>query len=216
LVAIDGKTARGSHDRPNGRAAPRRAASGLGFRHPRETGSGARSGGGRRGRADDDPGAGEVATATDLDKGHGRTEERAISVSTPVDWLDGKRRFPGEHRLSQLATIARVAARTWEKGKETRAVRFYVSSRPLTPQALTEAVRSHWAIENSLHWVLDVTFGEDKARSRTGHGPANMATMRHFAFNILRTVNDKKSLKLRRNKAARNPTYMATILGSLR
>jgi predicted transposase YbfD/YdcC len=74
-------------------------------------------------------------------------------------------------------------------------------------------VRSHWAIENSLHWVLDVTFGEDKARSHTGHGPANMATIRHFAFNILRTVNDKRSLKLRRNKAGRNPNYMAQIIG---
>ena len=82
--------------------------------------------------------------------------------------------------------------------------------------ALGEAVRSHWAIENSLHWVLDVTFNEDKARSRTGHGPANMATVRHFAFNILKAVNDKRSLKLRRNKAARNNDYMAQIVGAAR
>lgn len=84
------------------------------------------------------------------------------------------------------------------------------------PDALAEAVRSHWAIENSLHWVLDVTFGEDRARSRTGHGPANMATVRHFAFNILKAVDDKQSLKLRRNKAARNQAYMATIIGDAR
>jgi predicted transposase YbfD/YdcC len=83
----------------------------------------------------------------------------------------------------------------------------------MTPQALAEAVRSHWAIENSLHWVLDVTFGEDRARSHTRHGPANMATIRHLAFNILRTVNDKRSLTLRRNKAGRNPNYMAQIVG---
>jgi predicted transposase YbfD/YdcC len=164
----------------------------------------------------DDAGAGDVATATDLDKGHGRVEERAVSVSTRVDWLDGGRRFPGEHRFPQLAMIARVADTTWEKGRQTSAVRFYVSSRPMTPQTLGEAVRSHWAIENSLHWVLDVTFGEDKARSRTGHGPANMAVVRHFAFNILRNVNDKRSLKLRRNKAARNPASMAHIIGQAR
>jgi predicted transposase YbfD/YdcC len=161
----------------------------------------------------EDPGAGALATASDLDKGHGRTEERSVSVSTRVGWLEGERRFPGEQRLPQLAMIARVVGRAWEKGKETSAVRFYVSSRPMTPQALAEAVRSHWAIENSLHWVLDVTFGEDKARPHTGHGPANMATIRHFAFNILRTVNDKRSLKLRRNKAGRNPNYMAQIIG---
>ncbi len=162
----------------------------------------------------EDPGPGAVATATDLDKGHGRVEERTVSVSTRIDWLGGERRFPGEPRFPKLAMIARVNGRTWEKDKQTSATRFYVSSRPMTPKALAEAVRSHWAIENSLHWVLDVTFGEDKARSHTGHGPANMATVRHFAFNILRAVNDKRSLKLRRNKAGRNPAYMAHIIGS--
>ena len=86
----------------------------------------------------------------------------------------------------------------------------------MPPDALAAAVRSHWAIENSLHWVLDVTFGEDRARSRTGHGPANMATVRHFAFNILKAVNDTRSLKLRRNKAAQNPDYMAKIIGHIR
>jgi predicted transposase YbfD/YdcC len=164
----------------------------------------------------DDPGAGDAAAASGLDKGHGRVEERTVSVSTRVDWLDGGRRFPGEHRFPRLATIAKVAGTTWEKGQKTSAVRFYVSSRPMTPEALAEAVRSHWAIENSLHWVLDVTFGEDKARSHTGHGPANMAVVRHFAFNILRSVADKRSLKLRRNKAARNPAYMAQIIGHAR
>jgi predicted transposase YbfD/YdcC len=101
-------------------------------------------------------------------------------------------------------------------GKNSSAVRYYVCSRAMTPQALADAVRSHWAIENSLHWVLDVTFREDAARSRTGHGPANMAVVRHFAFNMLKSVEDKRSLKLRRNKAARNPAYMAQIIGAVR
>ena len=59
-------------------------------------------------------------------------------------------------------------------------------------------------------------FREDAARSRTGHGPANMAVVRHFAFNMLKAVADKRSLKLRRNKAARNPDYMAKIVGAAR
>jgi predicted transposase YbfD/YdcC len=161
----------------------------------------------------DDPAQDGVRMIVEADKGHGRVEERAVSVSTQVDWLTGDRRFPGEHRFPDLALIARVASKTWEKGKETSAIRYYVSSRIMNPAELAEAVRSHWAIENSLHWVLDVTFNEDQARSRTGHGPTNMATVRHFAFNILRLVDDKRSLKLRRNKAARNPDYMAQILG---
>ncbi len=165
----------------------------------------------------DDPAAqGVIAGAGAADKGHGRVEERAVAVSTRVDWLDGGRRFPGEHRFPGLALIARVSAQTWRKDRKTGAVRYYVCSRAMSAQALAEAVRSHWAIENSLHWVLDVTFGEDKARSRTGHGPANMAVVRHFAFNILRAVDDKRSLKLRRNKAARNPDYIAKIVGSAR
>jgi len=164
----------------------------------------------------DDPSQAGLATAVTVDKGHGRVEERAVSVSTRIDWLDGKRRFPGEHRFPRLAMIARVENTTWEKANQTSAIRYYVSSRPMPPDALAEAVRSHWAIENSLHWVLDVTFGEDRARSRTGHGPANMATVRHFAFNILKAVEDKRSLKLRRNKAARNQAYMAQIIGDAR
>lgn len=164
----------------------------------------------------DDPAQGGIVTTAAAGKGHGRVEERKVGVSTRVDWLDGGRRFPGEHRFPALATIARVASRTWEKGKQTSAVRYYVASRAMAPEALAEAVRSHWAIENSLHWVLDVTFAEDRARSRTGHGPANMAAIRHFAFNILKAVDDKRSLKLKRNKAARNPAYLAQILGHAR
>ena len=164
----------------------------------------------------DDPGAAGIATHVEADKGHGRVEERRTSVSTRVGWLDGERRFPGEYRFPKLALTAKVAATVWRKGEKSRAVRYYVSSRAMSAQALAEAVRCHWAIENRLHWVLDVTFNEDKARSRTGHGRANMATVRHFAFNILKAVNDKKSLKLRRNKAARNPDYMASIIGKAR
>lgn len=157
-----------------------------------------------------------ISSASALDKGHGRVEERSVAVSTRIDWLDAGRRFPGEHRFPELALIARVAATTWEKDRKTSAVRYYVCSRAMTAPALAEAVRGHWAIETSLHWVLDVTFGEDKARSHTGHGPANMAVVRHFAFNILKAVADKRSLKLRRNKAARNPEYMAKIIGQAR
>jgi predicted transposase YbfD/YdcC len=168
---------------------------------------------GEIGRFFDDPPPGAVQTAIAADKGHGRVEERRASLSTRIDWLSGEQRFPGEHRFPRLATIAKVEAIVWQKHQESRAIRYYVTSRVMSASDLEQAVRSHWTIENSLHWVLDVTFGEDKARSRTGHGPANMATVRHFAFNILKTVADKRSLKLRRNRAARNNDYMALIIG---
>ena len=153
-----------------------------------------------------------TTVSSEVDKGHGRIEERRVAVSTSVDWLQGDRRFPGEHRFPRLAAIAEVKAQVWEKGRTSRQTRYYVTSRPMTATALAEAVRRHWAIENSLHWVLDVTFREDAARSRTGHGPANMAVVRHFAFNLVRSATDHRSLKLRRNRAARNPAYLAQIL----
>lgn len=74
-------------------------------------------------------------------------------------------------------------------------------------------MRGHWGIENRLHWVLDVVFGDDQARLRTGHGAKNMAVVRHFAINLVRTATDKKTLKLRRKLAGWDTGYLASILG---
>jgi predicted transposase YbfD/YdcC len=160
----------------------------------------------------DDPRSPAADRCEDTDKGHGRIEERRVAVSTEVDWMNGERRFPGEYRLPGIAAIVMVEAATHQKGATSRHRRFYVASRALTATDAAQAIRRHWAIETSLHWVLDVTFNEDKCRGRTGHGPANMAVVRHFAFNLLRAVDDKRSIKLRRKRAARNNRYLAEIL----
>lgn len=160
----------------------------------------------------DDPQSPPPDRCKDIDKGHGRVEERRVAVSTKVDWLKGERRFPGEYRLPDIAAIVMVEAETFEKRAMTRHRRFYVTSRQLTATQAANAIRAHWAIETALHWVLDVTFKEDKCRSRTGHGPANMAVVRHFAFNMLQSIDDKRSIKLRRKRAARNNLYLEQIL----
>lgn len=152
-------------------------------------------------------------TLTDLDKGHGRIEERSVSVSREADWLEGKRRFPGELRLPGATTIIKVRSRTELKDRCRSDARYYISSASLTAEAAAHAVRGHWGIENRLHWVLDVVFGDDQARLRTGHGAKNMAVVRHFAINLVRAVADKKSLKLRRKVAGWNVRYLASILG---
>jgi predicted transposase YbfD/YdcC len=152
-------------------------------------------------------------STTDLDKGHGRIEQRTVTVAREVDWLDGDRRFPGEVRLPHVATIVRVTSRAELKDRGRFETRYYVSSAALTADRAAQAVRSHWAIENSLHWVLDVTFGDDQSRLRTGHGAKNMAVVRHFAINLARAVKDKRSIKLRRKCAGWNTEYLATILG---
>ncbi|ALK10427.1 ISAs1 family transposase [Blastochloris viridis] len=157
--------------------------------------------------------AAETESVTDLDKGHGRIESRTVTVAREVDWLKGDRRFPGELRLPDVATIVRVASHAELADRGRFETRYYISSAALSATAAAEAVRSHWAIENSLHWVLDVTFGDDQSRLRTGHGARNMAVVRHFAFNLLRAVTDKKSLRLRRKRAGWDPEYCAQVLG---
>ncbi len=152
---------------------------------------------------------------TDLDKGHGRIEQRTVTVAREVDWLGGDRRFPGEIRLPGVAAIIRVVSRTELKDRCRFETRYYVSSTPLSAARAAEAVRGHWAIENSLHWVLDVTFGDDQSRLRTGHGATNMAIVRHFAINLVRSAKNKRSIKLRRKRAAWDPDFLATILGYL-
>lgn len=159
--------------------------------------------------------AAALETTVDVDKGHGRIEQRAVTVAHEVDWLDSDRRFPGEVRLPDVTTIIRVASRAELKDRGRFETRYYVSSAALSADRAAQAVRSHWAIENSLHWVLDVTFGDDQSRLRTGHGAKNMAVVRHFAINLVRTAKDKRSIKLRRKCAGWDPKYLATILGHL-
>jgi predicted transposase YbfD/YdcC len=156
-----------------------------------------------------------LESATDADKGHGRIEQRTVTVAREVEWLVGERRFPGEIRLPDVATIIRVASRAELKDRCRFETRYYISSAPLSAQRAAAAVRSHWAIENSLHWVLDVTFADDQSRLRKGHGARNMAVVRHFAINLVRAVKDKRSIKLRRKCAGWDLEYLATILGHL-
>jgi predicted transposase YbfD/YdcC len=162
----------------------------------------------------DAPPAGLESTK-DVDKGHGRIEQRTVTVAREVDWLDGDRRFPGELRLPDVAAIIRVASRAELKDRCRFETRYYISSATLSAPRAAEAVRSHWAIENSLHWVLDVTFGDDQSRLRKGHGAKNMAVVRHFAINLARTAKDKRSVRLRRKCAGWDTTYLASILGHL-
>lgn len=163
---------------------------------------------------DDAPAEG-LDSVTDLDKAHGRIEERAVTVSRETGWLAGDRRFPGELRLPDAATIIRVRSRTSLKDKSRFDTRYYISSAQLTAERAAKAVRGHWLVENALHWTLDVIFKDDQSRLRKGHGANNMAIVRHFAINLVRAVNDKRSIKLRRKKAGWSVEYLASILGHL-
>jgi predicted transposase YbfD/YdcC len=146
------------------------------------------------------------------DGDHGRIEVRHHLVTRDVAWLTSDRRHPGEPRFPGLTAVAMVESTVERTGTTTVARRYYLSSAGLDAAAFARAVRAHWGIENRLHWVLDVVFGEDLVRLRTGHGPENMATVRHMAVNLVREAPGKHSLKVRRKKAAWHQNYLETLL----
>ena len=147
-----------------------------------------------------------------VEKAHGRIETRRHLVSQTVDWMSGKRRYPDEPRFKGLKTIAMAETRI-ETGAQIKLERrCYISSRALSAEAFAEAARAHWAIENSLHWVLDVQFREDQSRLRRGHGAHNMAIVRHFALNLIRAMPGKQSIKGKRKLATWDTTYLLSAL----
>lgn len=118
-------------------------------------------------------------------------------------------------RLPGAATLVRVVSRTGLKDRSRSDTRDVISSAALSAERAAAGVRGHGAIENSLHWTLDVVFQDDPSRLRTGHGAQNMAVVRHFAINRVRAVEDKRSLKLRRKTSRMDTTYLDPILGAL-
>src|SRR5271169_462144 len=158
----------------------------------------------------------EVEEIETVGKDHGRLEVRNYSVSHKVDWYAAQRSYPGAPRLPKLASIAMVESQVERGDKIETERRSFISSRALSAAAFAKAARGHWAIENNLHWVLDVTFREDLSRLRAGHGASNMAVVRHFALNLVRQVADKRSIKRRRKRASWDLQYLLEILGPLR
>ncbi|MCA3371697.1 MAG: ISAs1 family transposase, partial [Roseomonas sp.] len=134
------------------------------------------------------------------DADHGRLEQRRHLVCHDVDLLFSDRRYTDGPRFPKLAMIAMVESRTERSGRIEQERRLYLSSARLDAKVFAAAERSHWGIENRLHWVLDVVFHDDLARLRTGSGPQNMAIIQHMAMNMIRNADDKHSLKVRKKK----------------
>lgn len=123
-----------------------------------------------------------VDTAEDHDKGHGRIEHRLCYVTDKIDWLTQRSEW------SDLRTIVMLESHVTIGDTTTTEQRYFISSLPPNAKEIAQAIRSHWAIENSLHWVLDVTLGEDNSRVRKDNAPENMAMIRHIILNLLRNA----------------------------
>lgn len=145
----------------------------------------------------------------DGEKQHGRLTRRTATLITDPDvlaWLQAKHAWPG------LASVGRITSERRLGDTTTHDMRFYVLSCCLAPQAFIDVVRSHWGIENQVHWVLDVTFGEDASRIRIGYAAENLAVVRHIALNLLRREPSRRSLKGKRLKAALDTAFLLRVL----
>jgi len=139
--------------------------------------------------------------------GHGRTDERTCQViGLPKD-------HPQRGKWKDLSTLAAVTSRRVVGDKETWETRLYVSSHPPRAKLLAQAIRRHWSIENSQHWVLDVTFGEDQRRQQDRNGSANLAAVRRLAVSLLRQeTTNKRGAKNKRLHCALDSSYLLKVL----
>jgi len=143
------------------------------------------------------------------DKSSGRIEiRRCWAIADPVAF-EYIRHYEA---WADLHTIVRVQREVRVQGKTSVETAYYISSLPNEAAQLLEATRHHWAIENSFHWVLDVTFREDDSRIRSGDSPQNMAVFRHLALNILKQDPSKMSLKQKRFLAGLDETFLLALL----
>jgi predicted transposase YbfD/YdcC len=114
-----------------------------------------------------------------------------------------------------LKTVIMIVSERRLWNKTTTEARFYLSSLSSNATQIALAIRSHWGIENSLHWTLDVTFYEDKSRIRKQHSPENFALIRRLAINLLKQEKTStQSLKMKRYRAAMDNNYLVQILNS--
>jgi len=143
-----------------------------------------------------------------VEKDHGRMETRRYYQSDQLDWFADKDKWEG------LASVGMIEATRQIKGKISVERRYYLSSLKLDVQAFARAVRSHWCIENKVHWALDVSFGEDQSRARAGHAAENLATLRRLALNLLKGEKTKKrGLRGKQLNASWHHPYLLKLLG---
>ena len=141
-----------------------------------------------------------------LEKSHGRIETRTVTVIGAIDWLKER------HTWTGLASIVMVESCREIAGKSEREARFYITSLTADAERLGLAIRGHWGIENGLHWVMDMVFRDDECRIRKDNAPANFATVKHMASNLLRQAPGKDSLRVKRKVAAWDDDYLAALV----
>ena len=149
-----------------------------------------------------------ISTHQTIDADHGRIETRNDTVIHDADWLQARHQWPG------LNAVVMVESQREINGRITNETRLYITSLVMPANAAGPMIRAHWAIENSLHWIMDMVFRDDECRVRTGNAPANFATCRHIACNLTRKAPGKDSIRLRRKTAGWDDEYLASLIAA--
>ncbi len=149
----------------------------------------------------------EFSRAETIDAENGRIETRTTTVVHDVELLRKRHDWPG------LKSVAMVESIRETGGEIARETRLYITSLTIATALLGPAIRSHWAIENSLRWILDMVFiRDDECQVRTDHAPANFTTFKHMACNLLRRPSSKDSLRLRRKIAGWDDDFLVSLV----
>ena len=143
-----------------------------------------------------------------LEKSHGRIESRCFTSISDIGWLKARHDWMGLKSIVMVESI-----REFSNGKIERETRFYISSLAADAVRQGEAIRGHWGVE-SHHWVMDMVFRDDECRIRRDNAPANFATIKHIASNLMRTKADKHSMRAKRRLAAWDDTYLAGLISA--
>jgi predicted transposase YbfD/YdcC len=150
----------------------------------------------------------KVSRHETVDGDHGRIETRTYTAFHDVAWLQERHDWPG------LRGVVMVESRREIDGKIEQETRFYITSLVWLASLLGPVIRDHWAVENSLHWVMDMVFRDDECRIRTDHAPANFTTLKHMAHNLIRNAPGKDSLRLKRKVAAWDDDFLASLIAT--
>ena len=150
----------------------------------------------------------KVSRHETVDGDHGRIETRTYTAIHDVAWLQERHDWPGLKGVVMVESTREIG------DKIERETRFYITSLVLLAHALGPIIRRHWAIENSLHWVMDMIFRDDECRIRTDHAPANFTTIRHMAHNLIRQAPGKDSYRLKRKVAAWDDDFLASLIAA--
>jgi predicted transposase YbfD/YdcC len=156
----------------------------------------------------------KVSRHQTVDGDHGRIETRTYTAIHDVAWLQERHDWPGLQGVVMVESVREIPGSSPGTGKIERETRFYITSLAWLAIQLGPVIRSHWAVENSLHWVMDMIFRDDECRIRTNHAPANFTTLRHMALNLIRKAPGKDSLRLKRKVAAWDDDFLASLIAA--